>query len=112
MIEARLDAEALLASPMMTFAGPLVGTEEKFQVQWLVNDRRGSIAYESFDGNSTVNWAFFHDEIHVITGGTADVTYTIAPNHRKITTKRFTTGDVYLIPSGARARFEVVSDEP
>lgn len=112
MIGARLDAEALLQSPMESFGGPLVGTEERFQVQWLVNDRRASIAYEAFPGKSTVNWAFWHDEVHVITGGEAEVTYTIAPNHRQVRTATFGPGAVYLIPSGARARFDIVSDEP
>ena len=112
MIEGHLDDKILEASPELTFGGPTVGSEERFKVQWLVNDRRGSIAYESFPGRSTVDWAFWHDEVHVIRGGVADVTYTVGPNHRRQVTKRFQDGDTYLIPSGTRARFEIVSDEP
>ncbi len=113
MIDARLDVEALLAKPMESFGGPTVGgPPQQFQVDWLVNDRRGSIAYEAFAGKSTVDWAFFHDEIHLITGGEAEVTYTIAPNHRRVQTKRFSAGDVYIIPCGARARFDVISEDP
>jgi mannose-6-phosphate isomerase-like protein (cupin superfamily) len=112
MIGARLDDEALENSEDLTFGGCVVGTEEKFKVQFLVNDPRATLAYESFAAGSTVNWAFWHDEVHVITKGTAEVTYTLAPNHRKQVTKTFSAGDTYLIPNGARAQFKVTSDEP
>lgn len=112
MIGARLDDEALLASEPLTFGGPMVGSEETFQVQWLVNDRRASIAYESFAPGTTVNWAFWHDEVHVITEGECEVTYTLAPNFTKEITKTYRKGDTYLIPDGARARFKVTSEEP
>jgi mannose-6-phosphate isomerase-like protein (cupin superfamily) len=107
MFAARLDDEKLLASEELVFGGSVVGTEERFKVQFLVNDRRGTLAYEAFAAGSTVNWAFWHDEVHVITGGEAKVTYTLAPNHRKEVTKTFRKGDTYLIPNGARVRFEV-----
>lgn len=112
MIPARLDDKALLESDELVFGGPVVGTEERFQVSWLVNDRRASIAYEAFAPGSTVNWAFWHDEVHVIMGGEAEVTYTLAPNHRKRVTKVFREGDVYLIPDGTRAQFKVLSPTP
>jgi mannose-6-phosphate isomerase-like protein (cupin superfamily) len=107
MFAARLDDEKLLASEELVFGGSVVGAEERFKVQFLVNDRRGTLAYEAFAAGSTVNWAFWHDEVHVITGGEAKVTYTLAPNHRKQVTKTFSKGDTYLIPNGARVRFEV-----
>jgi mannose-6-phosphate isomerase-like protein (cupin superfamily) len=112
MIGARLDVEALMASEVLTFGGPVPGTEERFRVQFLVNDPRATIAYEAFDAHSTVNWTFWHDEVHVVMGGEAEVTYTLGPNHRKQVQKRFGTGDAYLIPDGARATFRIVSDEP
>jgi ethanolamine utilization protein EutQ (cupin superfamily) len=111
VIAARLDDEALLASEDMTFGGPVVGTEERFKVQFLVNDPRATLAYESFEAGSTVNWAFWHDEVHVITKGEAEVSYTLGPNHRKVVTKTFSAGDTYLIPNGTRAQFKVGPDE-
>lgn len=108
----RLDDEGLLSSPMQEFGGNTVGETERFQVQFLLNDRRANIAYESFPPGSTVNWAFWHDEVHIITGGTAKVTYTLPPNHRKQVTKTFSKGDAYLIPNGTRARFEVEPGDP
>lgn len=112
MIGARLDDERLLASEDLTFGGPTVGTEERFKVQFLLNDPRATLAYEAFAAGSEVNWAFWHDEVHVITRGEAEVTYTLGPNHRKQVTKTFRAGDTYLIPSGARARFRIAADEP
>ena len=112
MIGARLDDETLLASEELVFGGPTVGSEERFKVQFLVNDPRATLAYESFAPGSTVNWAFWHDEVHVITRGEAKVTYTLAPNHRKQVTKIFRKGDTYLIPNGARVRFEIALGEP
>jgi mannose-6-phosphate isomerase-like protein (cupin superfamily) len=107
MKEARLDPEALLGSAPLRFGGSRVGDEEVFQVQFLVNDPRGVIAHEAFLPDSVVNWAFWHDEVHVVTRGRADVTYTLGPNHRKQVRRVFETGDTYLIPSGARVKFEI-----
>ncbi|MDH3463278.1 MAG: hypothetical protein OEM32_06610 [Acidimicrobiia bacterium] len=107
MREVRLDDAALLATELMEFGGPMVGEKERFQVQFLLNDHRATLAYESFPENSTVNWAFWHDEVHVVTGGSAAVTYTLPPNHRKQVTKTFEAGQAYLIPNGTRARFDV-----
>lgn len=112
MFGAKLDDEKLLASDDLVFGGPTVGSEERFKVQFLVNDRRGTLAYELFAAGSTVNWAFWHDEVHVVMRGEAKITYTLGPNHRKQVTKTFRKGDTYLIPNGARVRFEVARGEP
>jgi mannose-6-phosphate isomerase-like protein (cupin superfamily) len=111
MKEARLDEDRLLRSEPQRFGGPRVGEEEEFQVEFLVNDPRATIAHEAFPANSVVNWAFWHDEVHVVTRGVAEVTYTLGPNHRKQIKKTFEAGDTYLIPNGARVRFEI-GDEP
>ncbi len=111
MKEVRLDEAALLASELQTFGGSVVGQTERFRVQFLLNDHRATLAYEAFDAGSVVNWAFWHDEVHVVTRGTARVSYTLPPNHRKQVTKTFAAGHAYLIPDGARVRFEI-GDEP
>jgi mannose-6-phosphate isomerase-like protein (cupin superfamily) len=110
MIGASLDDAKLLASEDITFGGPTVGSEERFKVQFLVNDRRATLAYESFAAGATVNWAFWHDEVHVVMGGEAKCTYTLGPNHRKQVSKTFRKGDTYLIPNGARVRFDIGSE--
>lgn len=109
---ARLDEKALLDSEMQEFGGPVVGDVERFQVRFVVNDPRGAIAHEAFAAGSVVNWAFWHDEVHYVTRGEATVTYTLAPNHRKQVTRHCQAGDAYVIPDGARVRFEIGDDEP
>jgi mannose-6-phosphate isomerase-like protein (cupin superfamily) len=111
MNNVRLDEEALLSSEIRSFGGPRVGDEERFQVEFVVNDPRGVIAHEAFLPNTVVNWAFWHDEVHIVTRGKAEVTYTLGPNHRKQVTKTFQAGETYVIPDGARVRFEI-GDEP
>jgi mannose-6-phosphate isomerase-like protein (cupin superfamily) len=111
MKSARLDEQGLLDSEVRTFGGPRVGDEERFQVEFVLNDHRATIAHEAFLPGTTVNWAFWHDEVHIVTRGKAEVTYTLAPNHRKLVRKTLQAGDSYLIPDGARVRFEI-GDEP
>jgi len=111
MNSARLDEQNLLDSEIRVFGGSRVGDEERFQVEFVLNDPRAAIAHEAFLPGSTVNWAFWHDEVHVVTRGTAEVTYTLAPNHRKQIRQTFQAGDTYVIPDGARVRFEI-GDEP
>jgi mannose-6-phosphate isomerase-like protein (cupin superfamily) len=111
MNNVRLDEQTLLASEIRGFGGPRVGDEERFQVEFVLNDPRAAIAHEAFLPNTAVNWAFWHDEVHIVTRGRAEVTYTLAPNHRKQVTKTFQAGDTYVIPDGARVRFEI-GDEP
>ncbi len=110
MNNVRLDEAALLSSVVQSFGGPRVGDEEQFQVEFVINDPRGVIAHEAFLPNTVVNWAFWHDEVHIVTRGTAEVTYTLGPNHRKQVTKTFQAGDTYVIPDGARVRFQVGSE--
>jgi len=110
MNNVRLDEPALLASEIRTFGGPRVGDEERFQVEFVLNDPRAVIAFEAFPPNTVVNWAFWHDEVHVVTRGKAEVTYTLAPNHRKQVTRTFQAGDTYVIPDGARVRFEIENE--
>ena len=112
MIACRLDTEALLSKEVQEFGGPEVGSKEQFKVNFLVNDPRGIIAYEAFLPGTTVRWAFWQDEVHVIQGGEAEVTYTMAPNHHKVVSKTFRKGDAYLILNGTRATFRVAPGEP
>jgi mannose-6-phosphate isomerase-like protein (cupin superfamily) len=111
MNSATFDERALLDSEVRVFGGPAVGDEEHFQVEFVLNDPRAVVAHEAFPAGATVNWAFWHDEVHIVTRGKAEVTYTLAPNHRKQVRKTFQAGDTYVIPDGARVKFEI-GDEP
>ena len=112
MIVFHLDDERLLAGPLQEFGGPVVGSRERFKVEFPVNDPRGCIAYEAFMPGDTVHWAFWHDEVHVVTAGEAEVEYTLAPNHNKVVKRTMGQGDTYLILDGTRATFRVTSATP
>lgn len=92
--------------------GSEVGKKEHFKVKFFVNDPAGSIALESFLPGATVNWAFWHDEVHVVLGGEAEVEYTLPPNHRKVCQARIGKGQAYLILAGTRTKFKIISREP
>ena len=44
--------------------------------------------------------------------GSAEVTYTLPPNHQEVLTTSIREGDALLILAGTRARFDVPDDEP
>lgn len=108
----RLDEEQLLGSEPDAYGGPQPGTTEHMHLDWIVNDPRATVCQEAFPPGAVVSWAFWHSEVHIVLKGEAEVTYTQAPNHRKVVTRTFGPGDTYLIPDGARLRTRVTSDEP
>jgi mannose-6-phosphate isomerase-like protein (cupin superfamily) len=112
MFFCQLDAEKLAASPEQVFGGPIIGTTARMRVDFAVNDPAGTIAFETFAPGDTVDWAFFHAETHVVLGGSADIEYTLPPNHKKIHTASAKAGTAYVIINGTRARFRVTSAEP
>ena len=92
--------------------GPQVGTKETVVLKRLVSDPAGTCSLEDFPAGTECNWAFWHDEVHLVISGSAEITYTLPPSHnnmRKQTTKK---GDTYLILNGTRATFKVTSKEP
>ena len=82
------------------------------RTQFLVNDPAGTIGLESFAPKDTVNWAFFHSEVHMVVRGEAEITYTLPPNHQNPKTITARAGMAYLILNGSRVRFRVTSTEP
>lgn len=109
MIFCKLDPSVLEEEE---FGGPEVGKKERFSVKFLVNDKAGSIGIETFPPGKVTQWAFWHDETHIVLGGEAQIEYTLPPNHRKVLKKKCSTHDAYLILSGTRAKFTVTSKEP
>ena len=96
----------------MEFGGPIVGTVANFPLKPLLNVPQALIGIEDFLPGSTNHWAFWHDEAQYILQGEAEVTYTLVPDHRKVNTIRIKAGQTYLIISGTRATFRVLSKEP
>lgn len=112
MIVTHLDTERLLASPVREFGGSSPGQKERFQVEFLVNDPRGVVAYEAFEPGRATEWCFWHDEFHVCVGGEAEVELTLPPDHGEVLRQTIKTGDAVLILAGTRARFHVPDGAP
>ncbi len=112
MIFCHLDPGELDKVGEMEFGGPVVGEKERFRVKFLVNDRAGSIAIEDFPAGKETRWAFWHDEVHFVLDGEAEISYTLPPNHRKVVTRNTKKGDAYVIVNGTRATFRITSKTP
>jgi hypothetical protein len=112
VIVTHLDAESLLAAPHSEFGGPSPGSKESFRLQFLVNDPKGVVCWEAFDAGRATEWAFWHDEFHVCMSGSADVEFTLPPNHQEVLKAEIRTGDAVLILAGTRARFHVPEAAP
>lgn len=112
MLIAELDRERLLALAPSEFGGSSPGEKERFRLEFIVNDPRGVICWEAFDAGRTTEWSYWHDEFHVCMGGSAEVEYTLPPNHQEVLRATIRTGNAVLILAGTRARFTVPAAEP
>lgn len=72
----------------------------------------GHITVEDFAPGDTFTWAFWHDEVHYIAKGSAELTYSMPPFHQKEEKAVVETGDCYMIYKGERITFKVTSKEP
>ena len=96
----------------LDLGGPIVGTKERTKLGVLLNEPGAFVCLEDWPSKAESNWAFWHDEIHIVLGGTADLSYTLPPNHVTVRQRSCQEGDTYLILNGTRARWQVTSDEP
>jgi hypothetical protein len=98
--------------PKWDLGGPIVGTSEITYLKVMLNEPQAFIALEDWPSGSESNWAFWHDEIHLVLDGEAEITYTLPPNHTKVQSRNCGKGSVYIILAGTRARWRVVSETP
>ncbi len=112
MIVTHLDREELLDREPTVFGGMSPGSKESFRLSFPINDPHGVVCWEAFDAGRSTEWAFWHSEFHVCLGGSADVTYTLPPNHQDVLTTSIREGDAVLILAGTRARFDVPPGDP
>jgi hypothetical protein len=104
--------EARQAIPRLDLGGPLVGSTEVTYLNVMINEPQAFVCAEEWPAGSESNWAFWHDEIHVVLEGEAEIEYTLPPNHMKVQTRTCGKGSVYVILSGTRARWKVLSEVP
>ena len=112
MIITHFDRDAVLALQPTEYGGSSPGQTERFRLTFPVNDPQGVICWEAFDAGRTTEWSYWHAEFHVCMSGSAEVEYTLPPNHTEIVKTHIGSGDAVLILAGTRARFHVPEAEP
>ena len=112
MIITHLDTKELLKLEPTVFGGNSPGDKEQFRLCFPINDPQGVVCWEAFDAGRSTEWSFWHAEFHVCMSGSANVEYTLPPNHQEILKTTIRAGDAVLILDGTRARFDVPAEEP
>jgi len=88
-----------------TVVGPL-------HMKRLIKEPACNMVIEDFEPGQEITWWFWHDEIHYIIKGKAEVTYSLPGLHLKKERATIEAGDAYLIYRGERITWKVVSKEP
>lgn len=72
----------------------------------------GHISIEDFAPGDTFSWGYWHDEVHYIVKGKAELTYSMPPFHEKEEKAVVEAGDAYMIYKGEHITFKILSKEP
>ena len=73
----------------------------------------GVVDMEDFGAGETITWMFPYDEFHWIAKGKAKMTYSLAgTSHTEQKTVEVKEGDIYLLPLGSRATWQVDPSGP
>lgn len=112
MIIAHFERAEVLNLEPTEYGGFSPGQVERFRLTFPVNDPQGVICWEAFDAGRATSWSYWHAEFHVCMSGSADVEYTLPPNHMEVMRVSINPGDAVLILAGTRATFHVPDPEP
>lgn len=77
-----------------------------------VQEPAGHITLEDFLPGTTFEWTFWHDEVHIVVSGKAEVEFYQPPLFQEKGTTVMEEGDAYLIHRGEMLVFKVLSGEP
>lgn len=105
MCEKDEGADGLLKNKIQTVQGDLF-------MKRLVRQPAGHITMEDFAPGVTVSWNFWHEEVHYIVKGKAEMTYSVPPLHQKRETITIEAGDIYLIHRGDYITWKVAPGDP
>ena len=78
----------------------------------LVKQPAGHITMEDFRPGVTFSWYFWHEEVHYIVKGKAEMTFSEPPLHKNKTTAAIEAGDIYLIRRGEYVTWKIEAKEP
>ena len=114
MIFGKINLEVLDKSPIIEFGGPKVGTSAgPVKVISLINTPEARAGLEDFLPGTEMHWTYHYDEVQLVLEGKAKITYTLAADgNQKVFKAVAEKDDTYLLPSGARVTFKVISKEP
>ena len=98
-------ANGLLKNKITTVQGDLF-------MKRLVREPAGHITMEDFAPGTTISWNFWHEEVHYIVKGKAEMTFSEPPLHQKQQTITTQAGDIYLIRRGEYVTWKIESGEP
>jgi mannose-6-phosphate isomerase-like protein (cupin superfamily) len=93
----------------------LVKIETVNGVLWIkryFREPAGNIAVEDFTAGQVFKWSYWHDEVHYIIKGKAEITFSMPPFHQTEEKIVAETGDAYMIYKGESLTFRVISKEP
>ena len=77
-----------------------------------VQEPAGHITLEDFLPASTVEWTYWHDEVHIVVKGKAKIECYQPPLFQEKAEAVLEEGDAYLMHRGEYIIFKVISDEP
>jgi mannose-6-phosphate isomerase-like protein (cupin superfamily) len=113
MVFAKINTEELDKAPVIEFGGPIVGTKSgPLKLVSLINVPEAWIGIEDFIPGTKHSWAYHYNEVQLVLEGKAEIIYTLAANPNRIFKATVAKGDTYIIPTGARVTFHVISKEP
>ena len=95
-----------------TFPFPLVAGSQCKAVNCGIDEPAVQVNFEDFLPGPDIVWSMFHDEVHYVTSGRAEITYHLAPMMKETGTVVASAGSVYLLPRGARIVWRVLGNEP
>lgn len=78
----------------------------------LLREPAGHLTLEEFRPGEKMMWPFWHDEVHIVVSGRAELSVSSPPALKTVEKFVCEPGDAYLIYRGDLISFEVLSDEP
>lgn len=103
VLEANLDAAELEAYPTVP--------ESKFRWRILFSEQACQAVVEDWFKDNDLEWTYWIDSIFYVLSGECEITLWQPPNWIEKRVVVAKTGDLFICPRGARAKFRVLSDD-
>ena len=108
ILKVHVNPEAKPTSMVKTFRGNIGG----FSQEKGIFHPEGALVLEDLFAGDTINWPFFHAEIHYVLKGKTEISYMLPPWYDERKTITVIPGDAYLVPKGTDVTFKVAHGKP